>query len=286
MKLQGVLAAAVFGRDDACLEFSATEPLFEPIMFLAAMQAAEESLQVFRTLDKLSDASALTCELEHGYFVFRQTAHLRLGVMVATGANIAMLDVAVGVAVLKLAQAEQRGGGAAPGGPASGEYSVPYAAAAIGTRPSAQRSAPAMPAPGMASGPVPPAPLPAVRHPATVPPPFRGRNSEPPPLAPGSHSGVTGQPYEQWTAEELLPNGARIPGTIGPVAMQHVLRSLARFLGGHAKSVIVEELAHLGATPATARPDVFTDLIHNVAARIPDPGMHDEFVKIALGDRR
>lgn len=305
MKVQGVLAAAVFAADDSCVEFSAAEPIFEPIMFLAAMRAAEDSLDVFRTMDRLADATSFTCELEHGYFSYRTVGAMRMGVMAATGINVAMLDVAIGVASLKLAQAEQRR--AQYSTSSSAEYAVPHA---TGSRPSAQYAVPGMvqhygsapmspmslsgpipspmaAAPSMASGPT------ARHHSPTSPPPLppqaRGQatGSQPHTPTPGSSSGLLqGQPFEDWRAEELLANGARVPGTIGPSAMQHVLRSLARFLGGHAKAVIVEELAQLGATPATARPELFTDLIYNVAGRIPDPGMHDEFVRLALGDRR
>lgn len=303
MKVQGVLAAAVFASDDACLEFTAAEPIFEPIMFLAAMRAAEDSLDVFRTMDRLADASSFTCELEHGLFAYRTIGGARLGVMAASGVNVAMLDVAIGVATLKLTQAEQRRH-SYPGS-SSAEYAVPQA---MGSRTSAQYAVPAMP-PQMPP-PMPPAmppPMPAAptvpmaamasgstrrHHPTTAPPPMaphRGQATGSQPLtpAPGTSSGLSPSlQYEDWRPDELLANGARVPGTIGPTAMQHVLRSLARYLGGHAKAVIVEELAQLGATPATARPELFTDLIYNVAGRIPDPGMHDEFVKTALGDRR
>lgn len=295
MKVQGVLAGAVFTLDDACLEFNATEPVFEPIMLLAATRAAEDGLDVFRTADRLADAFAVTCELEHGVFVYRNLGSTRLAVMAATGVNVAMLDVAIGVASLKLAQLDQRRGQPAS---TSTEYSVPHmqrpsglhaVPSAIGSYPSAPSAAP------MYAPPAPPPP--PRRHPATLPPPvppaaLRGQATGSQPLAPSppslssTSSGLSpSMAYEDWRHDELLANGTRVPGTIGPAVMQHVLRTLVRYLGGHAKAVIVEELASLGATPATARADIFTDLIYNLADRIPDPSVHGEFVKLALGDR-
>jgi hypothetical protein len=278
MKVQGVGAAGVFGPDDACLAFTATEQVFEPIMLLAALRAAEEVLDVYRTVDTLGDAASFSCELEHGTFLYRQAGGARLAVMALHGVNLAMLDVAVGVAVLKLQQPAPRSIST------SSEYSAPMVA-----RP------PMMQMPAMAP---PPAAAPHVRPggtssgssrfaAASAPPPALARapatGSQPFAPAPtGLRTGVT----QDWLPEELLANGSRLPGTIGPSVMQHVLRSLARFLGSHAKAVIVEELAHLGATPATAKPEMFTDFIYNVAERIPDPGMHNEFVKLAMGDSR
>lgn len=285
MKVQGVLAAAVFGSDDTCLEFAAAEPIFEPIMFLAALRAAEDSLDVFRTMDRLTDASAFTCELEHGMFAYRAIGAIRLGVMAASGVNVAMLDVAIGVASLKLAQAEQRRQ-SFPGS-SSAEYAVPNvrtsAQYAVPTVPPPHQAAPGVPMGTMATSPS------RRHHPTTAPPPIsvvrpQATGSQPPP---GSNSSMSVSPqYEDWRPEELMPHGSRIPGTIGPTAMYHILRALARYLGGHAKAVIVEELAQLGATPSTVKPDVFTDLIYNLAGRIPDPGLHDEFIKTVMGDQR
>lgn len=293
MKVQGVLAGAVFTLDDSCLEFAASEPVFEPIMLLAATRAAEDSLDVFRTADRLTDAFSVTCELEHGLFAYRNLGSTRLAVMAATGVNVAMLDVAIGVASLKLAQLEQRRGQPSS---SSTEYSVPHAPrpSAIHAVPTAIGSYPSAPtaAPGYAAPPPPPR-----RHPATLPPPvppviMRGQatGSQPlapsPTLQPSTSSGLSpSMAYEDWRHDELLANGARVPGTIGPAVMQHLLRTLVRYLGGHAKAVIVEELASLGVTPATARADIFTDLIYNLADRIPDPSVHGEFVKLVLGDR-
>lgn len=295
MKVQGVLAGAVFSGDDACLEFAASEPVFEPIMLLAATRAAEDSLDVFRTADRLTDAFAVTCELEHGVFAYRNLGGTRLAVMAATGVNVAMLDVAIGVASLKLAQLDQR---RAQPGSSSTEYSVPQAPrpSAVHAVPSAVGSYPSAPSavPGYAPPPPPPR-----RHPVTLPPPappvaLRGQATGSQPLAPSppqqpppaTNSGLSpSMAYEDWRHDELLANGARVPGSVGPAVMQHVLRTLVRYLGGHAKAVIVEELASLGATPATARADIFTDLIYNLADRIPDPSVHGEFVKLALGDR-
>jgi hypothetical protein len=310
MKVQGVAAAAVFAADDSCLEFAASEAIFEPIMILAAIRAAEDNLDVFRTIDKLGDAHSFTCELEHGFFVYRQAGSTRLGVMALTGVNVAMLDIAVGVASLKVAQADARSGFPAMMSPgsASAEYAAPTPQApAMGSRTTSAFAVPALGSSSQTHGHAPP-PMPRMPNGPTATPSHgmvpgsnrfgagNTRPNAPSPMAsassvrsmPGSSSGVSTRSavYEDWRPEELLANGSRVPGTIGPSVMQHVLRALARYLGGHAKSVIVEELAHLGATPATARPDVFTDFIHNVAERIPDPSMHDEFVKLALGDRR
>ncbi len=292
MKVQGVLAGAVFTLDDSCLEFAASEPVFEPIMLLAAAKAAEDGLDVFRTAERLTDGFSITCELEHGVFAYRNLGSTRLAVMAATGVNVAMLDVAIGVASLKLAQLDQRRG---PSSSNSTEYSVPQAPrpsamhgvpTAIGSYPSAPSAVPAYAAPP---------PAPARRHPATLPPPtppisLRGQATGSQPLAPSpapaTSSGMSpSMAYEDWRHDELLANGSRVPGTIGPAVMQHLLRTLVRYLGGHAKAVIVEELASLGATPATARADIFTDLIYNLADRIPDPSVHGEFVKLVLGDR-
>lgn len=278
MKVQGVGATGLFGPDDACLAFTASEQVFEPIMLLAAIRAAEEVLDVYRTVDQLGDAVSFSCELEHGTFLYRQAGGVRMGVMALHGVNLAMLDVAVGVAMLKLQQ---------PAAPraisASSEYSAPMMSRPGMMSPQLQAPPPMhqqMRPGGTSSG--------SGRHVSAVAPPpslSRGQATGSQPFAPapsGLRSGVT----EDWLPEELLTNGARMPGTIGPTVMQHVLRSLSRFLGGHAKAVILEELAHLGATPATARPDMFTDFIYNVAERIPDPGMHNEFVKLAMGDSR
>jgi hypothetical protein len=292
MKVQGVGAAGVFGPDDACLGFAASEQVFEPIMLLAAIRASEEVLDTYRTIEDLGDASSFSCELEHGTFVYRHVGGARLGVMALHGVNLSMLDVAVSVAVLKLQQPAPHRAGSS-----SAEYSAPQVARPMGlSMPSSMPSPPPMPLTsarpaGTSSGssasnryaqqaPAPPSlSSPTGRGPAT--------GSQPQALSPTSlRSGVTGQLVDDWRPEELLANGFRLPGTIGPSVMQHVLRALSRFLGGHAKAVIVEELANLGATPATAKPEVFTDFIYNVAERIPDPGMHSEFVKLALGDGR
>lgn len=286
MKVQGVGATAVFGPDDACLGFTAAEQVFEPIMLLAAIRAAEEVLDTYRTIDTLGDATAFSCELEHGTFIYRHVGGVRLGVMALHGVNLAMLDVAVGVAVLKLQQPAPLRAASS-----SSEYSAPHIGRPMGMT-MAGISGPMAAAPvvvarasGTSAG--------STRHvlPPQVSPPSLGRGpaTGSQPLAPapaGLRTSTTGQVVDDWRPDELLSNGSRLPGTIGPLVMQHVLRALARYLGGHAKTVILEELANLGATPATAKPEVFTDFIYNVAERIPDPGMHDEFVKLALGDSR
>lgn len=262
-------------------------------MLLAAIRASEEVLDTYRTIEDLGDATAFSCELEHGTFVYRNVGGVRLGVMALHGVNLAMLDVAVGVAVLKLQQPPP-----VRSISSSSEYSAPHVARPMGlsmassmTPPMA--SSPPMPftsaRPGGTSSGSNRHALPAVAPPSLGAAMGRGPATGSQPLAPAPaslRSGITGQLVDDWRPEELLPNGARLPGTIGPSVMQHVLRALSRFLGGHAKAVIVEELANLGATPATAKPEVFTDFIYNVAERIPDPGMHSEFVKLALGDGR
>jgi hypothetical protein len=288
MKVQGVTAAAVFSPEDACLEFVATETIFEPIMLLTAIRAAEETIDICRTIESLSDAASFACELEHGYFLFRQSGRGRLGVMAVKGVNIAMLDVAIGVTALKLAQANQPRMGAAAmtsvdsvspyyAGNPSRSGATPLPQAAMG-RPVPQRFG------GVSASPYGAPPSAFGSSAATGSQPFAVAATP----IPGTRSGVSPQPTmtETWNPEELLFNGAVVPGSIGPTVMQHVLRSLSPYLSGHAKAAIFEELAQLGATPATAGPDVFTDFIHNVAQRIPDPRLHDEFIRIVLGDRK
>jgi hypothetical protein len=289
MKVQGVAAAAVFGANNDCLAFTASEPVFEPIMLLAAIAAAEENLDIFRSIDSLADAGSFSCELEHGYFLYRHSGNARLGVMAMTGVNIAMLDVVVGVAALKLAQSEPARQSYAQ---QPADYSQSHAMS--GSRSSASMAStsampPSLPMQTMTRSTSNRFPA-QHAYPPSVSPLGYGAATGSQPLAPsaGSRSGISPNLplFEDWHPDELLAHGARVAGAIGPSVMQHVLRALSRYLGGHAKLVIVEELAHLGATPATARHEVFTDFIHNVAERIPDPGLHDEFVKLALGDRR
>jgi hypothetical protein len=200
--------------------------------------------------------------------------------------NLAVLEVAVNAATLKLAgQPDQSGPfqnystmmGGMPNMSMPQMPSAPMQAMPMLQMPNPMGSMPGVPNPQMLRG-TPSAPVP-------VPRPLGSSSSvsaQKPFPSSGSSSGVT----DTWTLDELMLNGNRVRGSVGPAVMQHILKALFRFVGAHAKAIIVEELSRLSATPATVMPAIFTDFIHNVASRIPDPGVQDEFIDIALGDRK
>jgi hypothetical protein len=288
-KIPGVIAAGLFAPNDACAGFHANDEGYEPVILLAAIQAAEEALNVFRTGDGLGEAFVFSLELEHGFFFYRRAGLSRLGVIASSNINLAVIEVAINAATLKLAGhgAEYTGGGGFPAYPTMGGVgSMPGVAMGAGHMP----GMPGMPQMGMGGG-VPqmfPQPRLTPSGPVPVVMPQRPTGSQsvsmnkPGFSSTGSSSGVT----DTWTPEEMTVNGARMRGSVGPAVMQHVLKALSRYVGVNAKSIIVEELTLLNATPASVMPAIFTDFIHNVASRIPDPGVQDEFIGIALGDRK
>jgi hypothetical protein len=292
-KIPGVIAAGLFAPNDTCAGFTTNEAGYEPVILLTAIHAAEEALNVFRTGDGLHEAFVFSLELEHGYFLYRRAGMSRLAVLTTSSVNIAVIEVAINAATLKLAGAMTDytgvGGAAFPAYPTMGGVgSMP--GVAMGGGMGQMPGTPGVPnmshMTAMGMNPMFPQPRMTPSQPIPVQPqrPTGSQSVSKPPGFPssGSSSGVT----DTWTPEELTINGSRARGSVGPAVMQHVLKALSRYVGINAKSIIVEELSQLNATPATVMPAIFTDFIYNLAARIPDPGVQDEFIGIALGDRK
>ncbi|MGE0871677.1 MAG: hypothetical protein AB7P03_24170 [Kofleriaceae bacterium] len=87
----------------------------------------------------------------------------------------------------------------------------------------------------------------------------------------------------EWDTHEL--RGVNPPSWVGPEVLAHVLRTSLRYLGAQAKSIIIDELRKLGASPATLKADQFADFINRATSRVDNPIHRDDFMKELLGDK-
>ncbi|GAB4566574.1 MAG: hypothetical protein Tsb0020_18360 [Haliangiales bacterium] len=277
-RVAGVLGAAIFDDSGACLAQDLTPP-YEPILLAEISTQLRDVYDNYLALAESDSISSLVATFDEGYLLVRNFSRRTLMVIASTQTNLAMLAVSINVAMLKLGRAP------APAQAGMGAQSVSPVHQSYPPQPP--------PYPGMSSS------SPGLHRRDTMP-------IEPPAAAGGGYAARGSAPSNSvlhnssvgssvnravgsslsisWTDEGQ--GGKRPPpDAVGLSVMRHVLKALARRIGAvDARAILDEELRMIGESPATVRAGQFTDIIHSVAARMPNAAERSAFIADALGD--
>lgn len=240
--IPGVIGAALFAADDRCV-VSALIPPYEDVLVERVMRTLRQALITLNvTLDSEATWSGLFLRCDGGHLVLRRIGEMVMLVFGHPTMNVAMVNVGLNVAALKLQVAAGSGLAQAP-----------------------------VPAAPMGSGPIPRAASQTTTTsrgvPVAIPPAPSG------PTAGSAARGTQPTPSFGWPTAPATAAGA-----VPRATLEQVLRALARHLGPPAQVMMLDELVALGFAPNTVPFASYSELIDRLAAHVPDQERRTAFL--------
>lgn len=236
--IPGVSACAIFNLAGECVA-EEIKPPYESILFTTAGNQLREAWDLFEFLDS-SKPEMIVGRFEFGCLAARRiSGHVIIIVADAT-VNMAMLNVGMNVAVLRLAEEGSGAGSSSGHAPHSG-----------GGTASKQYSRPSMG--GQSQGSHDPTPSAASRVSSQV-------------------------SVLSWTSPSGGGTLVIPPDAVGEQVIGELVTLLAKFVGPFAKVMVKEELKALGAHPRTLRRAAWRDLLDAIMRGIPQQEKREAFI--------
>lgn len=236
--IPGVSACAIFTGNGECIAED-LKPPYESVLFNSANNHLREAWEVFAFLDN-SKPELIVAKFEFGYLAIRRASGHSIVIVAEPTVNMAMINVGMNVAVLRLAEGE---------GSASAKISVPQSQ----SQPNIRGSNPGHTGTGTGTG--------------------SGVNS-----AINALRGNSGPQGLSWTSPSGGGTLVIPPDAVGEQVVGELVTMLSKYVGPFAKVMVKEELKGLGAHPRTLRRAAWRDLLDAIVRGIPQQEQREAFI--------